>query len=194
MEFLHKDEYAEVIQARSYRDLARIARRVLKRLKSTGKPVVMVCGPIRSGGAFLRKGHDYGEAKRMNRAELKGVIVFLSKQCAVFNQLPFLDRAEDLLLGRPSRFRETFRSYVNSLFPRVSRDQERRKRTMNEDRFRTEFHLPILQSGLIDTLYFLNGWPDSEGSRWYHDRAKELGIDIRHVIPVKKRNAGTAKR
>ncbi len=188
MEFL-KENFAEVASATSYRDLARIALRVLRRLpKRDARPVVMVCGPIKHGGALLRKDCDPAAAKRMNRAALKGVISFLAKDCAIFNQLPFLDRAEELRTGTRLRRRqkgESVRDYVLSLF---SLDWEKRESISDRDRFRNEFHLPILRSGLITTMYFLNGWRDSEGSRWYHDRAKELGIETRYVIPVKRKS------
>ena len=186
---LLKENAAEIAAACSYCDLARIALRSLRRLPDRERgSVVMVCGPIKHGGALLKKCHDQETARRMNRAELKGVISFLARERAVFNQLPFLDRAEEIGTGKAVRRLRSgsLRDYVLSLF---SRGREKRERISDRDRLRKEFHLPILRSGLIHTIYFLNGWRDSEGSRWYHDRAKELGIECRYVIPVKRKPA-----
>ena len=184
---LLKDNAAEIVAARSYRELAEIALRSLRQLPGLDEgSVVMVCGPIKSGGALLKKGCDPETARRMNRAELKGVISFLAKERAIFNQLPFLDRAEDIRMGRAARRPRNWsvRDYVRSLF---SRGRAKRERISDRDRIEEEFHLPVLRSGLIRTIFFLNGWRDSEGSRWYHDRAKELGIECRYVIPVKRK-------
>ena len=39
------------------------------------------------------------------------------------------------------------------------------------------FYLPLFQSGLIRTMYFLHDWQTSHGARWEHDRAEELHIE-----------------
>lgn len=39
-----------------------------------------------------------------------------------------------------------------------------------------EFYLPIFQSGYISMLCFIPGWSASTGTRWEHERAKELNI------------------
>jgi hypothetical protein len=183
MELL-KGNRTAISGARSYRALAEVA---LMDLRQLSEPVAMVCGPIKSGGALLRKGCDPAEAKKSNRAKLNGVISFLSRERAIFNQLPFLDRAEELRTGKRLRRKWTgksVRDYVLSLF---SRDGGKRESTSDRDRLRNEFHLPILASGLIGTIYFLDGWKDSVGSRWYHAQAKELGVEIRYVIPILKK-------
>ncbi len=41
-----------------------------------------------------------------------------------------------------------------------------------------DFYLPIFQSRLIKTLYFIHDWKSSHGAQWEHDKAKELGIEI----------------
>ncbi len=41
-----------------------------------------------------------------------------------------------------------------------------------------EFYLPIFESGLIRTLYFLPDWKTSSGARWEHEQALRLGIEI----------------
>lgn len=46
---------------------------------------------------------------------------------------------------------------------------------------REVFHLPLLKSGWVKTIYMAYEWRDSVGARWYHDRAKELGIEVKVV-------------
>lgn len=41
-----------------------------------------------------------------------------------------------------------------------------------------DFYLPIFESGLIDELYFLEGWEKSTGAKWEHNKAQELKIKI----------------
>lgn len=38
------------------------------------------------------------------------------------------------------------------------------------------FYLPLLTTGLIGTFYFICGWESSNGARWEHRKAIELGI------------------
>lgn len=38
------------------------------------------------------------------------------------------------------------------------------------------FYLPLLMSGRIGTLYFIHGWEGSNGARWEHGKAIELGL------------------
>jgi len=39
-----------------------------------------------------------------------------------------------------------------------------------------DFYLPIFDSGIIDTLYFINGWESSRGSRWEREMGLERGF------------------
>jgi hypothetical protein len=48
---------------------------------------------------------------------------------------------------------------------------------INKD-IRNKFYLPIFESGLISAFYFLSGWESSIGSKWEHEKVKELGIKI----------------
>ena len=41
-----------------------------------------------------------------------------------------------------------------------------------------EFYLPLFESGLFRTVYFLPDWETSVGSRWEHEQAKRLGLAI----------------
>jgi len=40
------------------------------------------------------------------------------------------------------------------------------------------FYLPLFESGLIKTLYFLPNWQTSQGATWEHEQAKRLGLEI----------------
>ena len=40
------------------------------------------------------------------------------------------------------------------------------------------FYRPLFESGLIGSMYFIKGWESSDGARWEHDLAVELGISI----------------
>lgn len=51
----------------------------------------------------------------------------------------------------------------------------------NHDDILTEFYEPIFRSGKIKTLYFVPGWESSKGSNWEYAKAKELGIEIKHI-------------
>jgi len=48
---------------------------------------------------------------------------------------------------------------------------------INKD-IRNKFYLPIFESRLISAFYFISGWESSIGSKWEHEKAKELGIKI----------------
>lgn len=41
-----------------------------------------------------------------------------------------------------------------------------------------EFYGPIFGSGLVTTLYFIQGWESSFGASWEHNEAKRLKIKI----------------
>ena len=58
-----------------------------------------------------------------------------------------------------------------------------RKSSGDDDRdyLRAVFHLPLLRSGWIGTIYFAFEWRRSVGARWYHDQAKKLGIEIKII-------------
>jgi hypothetical protein len=48
---------------------------------------------------------------------------------------------------------------------------------------REVFHLPLLRSRWVETVYLTFEWRHSVGARWHHDRAKELGIKVIVVQP-----------
>lgn len=43
------------------------------------------------------------------------------------------------------------------------------------------FYLPLFESGIVETLYFIKGWESSWGSNWEHDLANKLGIEIKYL-------------
>jgi hypothetical protein len=44
-----------------------------------------------------------------------------------------------------------------------------------------EFYLPILESRLVDELYFLPDWQTSIGARWEHEQALRIGLKITYL-------------
>jgi hypothetical protein len=48
---------------------------------------------------------------------------------------------------------------------------------------RKVFHLPILESGWVKTIYFTYEWRRSVGAQWYHECARRLGIEVKVVQP-----------
>lgn len=47
------------------------------------------------------------------------------------------------------------------------------------------FYGPLLQSGLIKKMYFIEDWENSIGSKWEYDLAKKLGLEIEILDPQK---------
>lgn len=148
-----KEIIIELIEAQSVEEVAALA---LKVLSDSPQPVAMVCGPLTTGGGEFEE----------NRRKIRKAISLLSHRSAVFDQLIFLGRS-DRLPRVKWRLRIPF---LRRFFA------WRHRRLMRE-----KFHLPLLRSRFIREIYFLPGWERSEGSRWYHDRAKELGVKIRYL-------------
>lgn len=44
-----------------------------------------------------------------------------------------------------------------------------------------DFYLPIFESGLVHKLYFLPDWKSSTGSKWEHEQAERLGLEIGYM-------------
>mgnify|MGYP001559097243 CR=1 FL=1 len=70
----------------------------------------------------------------------------------IFDQMPFEDKMQEL------------------------------KAKMNREDFLKEldddFYMPIFESGVVSTFYFIPGWETSNGAKFEHEKAKELGIKI----------------
>ena len=161
------EDVLDIIDASSYEALAKVALRVLRRLPP---PVAMICGPITSGGTSPKE----------NRDRLKTVVFsFQGSKDAVFNQMPFLKQAEKIRNGTARRKRRgsALSHALSLLFPLW----KKKEIAVDREHFRKEFHLPLLKSRLIREIYFLPGWEGSVGSRWYHTRARELGIKIKYL-------------
>jgi len=183
MEILREDA-AAISAANSYEALAEVALESLRQSQEqTGERPVMVCGPIGSGGAFLRRDYDPAKARERNLAEMRGVIRFLEKEHAIFNQLPYLDRAEEIGIGMTFRGGQEGSSFRDFMFSLLSPSRDKRESISDRDLLREKFHLRVLTSGRIGLIYFLSGWKNSVGSRWYHEQALRLGIPIKYVVP-----------
>ncbi|MEA3399084.1 MAG: DUF4406 domain-containing protein [Patescibacteria group bacterium] len=56
------------------------------------------------------------------------------------------------------------------------------KKTEIENSVLNNFYLPIFESKIISTLYFLPNWKTSFGATWEHSKAEELNIEIKYLI------------
>lgn len=93
-------------------------------------------------------------SQRKNIAIFKRYIAWLEREGHhVFNQMPF-EKA------------------LWQLFRKFGKDP---------DRLLHEFYLPLFESGLFGTFYFIPGWEGSHGARWEHGQAKRLDIRIRYL-------------
>lgn len=50
-----------------------------------------------------------------------------------------------------------------------------------DDSLLHDFYLPIFESGLVHTLYFLSDWESSTGARWEHEQAQRLGLVVEYI-------------
>lgn len=51
----------------------------------------------------------------------------------------------------------------------------------SDDRLLQEFYQPLFEFGTMKTLHFIPGWPTSYGTRWEHNQALELGLEIKYL-------------
>jgi hypothetical protein len=70
----------------------------------------------------------------------------------IFDQMPFENKIQEL---KAKMNREDF------------------LRELNDD-----FYMPIFESKIVSTFYFIPGWETSNGAKFEHEKAKELGIKI----------------
>ena len=62
--------------------------------------------------------------------------------------------------------------------------QDFKKRVPGEEGFKSimnDFYLQIFKSGMISTFYFMSTWQTSLGSKWEHEEAQKLGIEIKYL-------------
>jgi hypothetical protein len=165
------NDIIDIACANSYEGLAKVALRVLERMP---QPVAMIHGPLTTGGTSPEE----------NWIRIRTEIFsFREKNPAIFNQMPFLRQARRIAKGKRS-----FKRRVLSFFLFWRKKKES---AIDRREFREAFHLPILQSGRIHEMYFMIGWEDSTGARWYHDQAEKLGIRIVY-LPVSPSEEGEA--
>jgi hypothetical protein len=149
--------------ARSYEDLTTVALRVLARMP---QPVAMIHGPLTTGGTSLEENWIRIRTRIFSSRE---------KDHAVFNQMPFLKVARRIARRKASPVQRVLSFF---LFWRKKKES-----AIDRHEFREKFHLPIVRSGYIQEMYFMAGWEDSTGARWYHDQAEKLGIKIMYLPP-----------
>jgi hypothetical protein len=70
----------------------------------------------------------------------------------IFDQMPFEDKMQEL---------------------KAKMNLEDFLRELNDD-----FYMPIFKSKIVSTFYFIPGWETSNGAKFEHEKAKELGIKI----------------
>jgi hypothetical protein len=147
-----------IVELTATRTVEEVTALAMRDLASLPPPASVVCGRLRTGGGHFEE----------NRRVMRKAISFVRrrKRETVFDQLLYLGRIDRLPDAR-WRLRIPF---VRHYFLR------RRRRMVRE-----KFHLPLLRSGLIRKLIFLPGWEGSKESRWYFNRAVELGIEIDYL-------------
>ena len=75
-------------------------------------------------------------------------------------------------------------SHGNTVFDQVPFEKyifrliETGRGTRDKDQLLKEFYLPLFESGLVSTFYFIPGWESSNGAKWEYQQAKRLGIRI----------------
>lgn len=137
-----KDELGRMASASCYAELRDVGLEILKR---AGSPVVMVCGPITTGGL--------GDWRANMKRFAQYIKIVSDEGFTVFNQLVFEDG-----LWRVRKYNGK-----------------------SDDILLREFYLPLFQSGIIEALHFIPGWLTSYGTRWEHNQALELGLEIRYL-------------
>ena len=89
-------------------------------------------------------------SRKENLKILSGAIRKLNSDgLTVFNQMPFENDMERVYKSHPS---------------------------LQGLRLLEEFYLPIFESGFISMLCFIPGWTGSTGTKWEHEKARDLNI------------------
>lgn len=157
-----------VADATEYEDLTEIA---LKDIESMRAPRGMVHAPLTTGGTNLDE----------NWQRMRTQIWSLRESKPVFNQLVFIKQARRVAAGK-AKLAARNRPFADRILSFLLPWRKRREVAMARDQFRRDFrekfHLPILESGLIEVMYFMPGWHESRGARWYYDQALRLGIQV----------------
>lgn len=140
-EYWTEEDIAEVKSAKDFKDLYRIAERILNKMP---QPIAQVCGPIGTGGLGTIEANLEAFSEAIQALQKKGY--------TVFDQMPFEWPMQGIKFNLPAGV------YPESIL--------------------TDFYLPIFESGLVTTFYFMPNWKSSRGANWEHEQAKRLGIQI----------------
>ncbi len=144
-----QEEHDETLRCDTFKQLAGVGIRILGefKLKSGGKKVVMLSGPMTTGGlgTFEANMHVFGHCVDIAR----------ENGLRVFNQLPF-QTAMIRILNLPKN--PTFTT--SEIYPQTILD---------------DFYWPLMQSGGIDCMYFLPTWETSNGATQEWQKAAEIG-------------------
>lgn len=140
----------EIEKIRDTSTIEEILELSLGALRRIPSPVGMVCGPVSTGGL--------GSIEKNIQSLDEAITNFELHKIHVFDQ--------SVLESGIRRLRRAFS------------EKERLSEKQVNLRILTELYLPILESGLVQTLYFLPDWETSFGARWEHEHAKRLRLNI----------------
>ena len=87
----------------------------------------------------------------------RAVIDRLSRRLNIFDQMPFEGTMSRIFKAQPAHTHD------------------------GDIRLLEEFYLPIFQSGLVSTLYFMPNWRTSRGARWERRNGRKLGLGIINI-------------
>ncbi len=87
-------------------------------------------------------------------------------------------------------FRETIQRLLDGgiiVFDQVPFEKHMRRIGQNPEYYRSDshllnaFYLPVFESGLIHTMYFISGWESSSGAKWEREQVIRLNINIKDL-------------
>lgn len=125
----------------------------LGELKKFKDGAELVCGPITTGGQ--------GSVEANLAVFNKVIDHFVRVDRPIFSQMPY--EGKIFLLRRewinkdPNRANE----YYHGILER--------------------FYLPLIESGLIRTAWFIEGWESSVGAKWEHKQLRMVGAHLRYL-------------
>ncbi len=139
-------------KVKSFTELAELALAILSQFNDS---VVMVSGPISTGGRGSIEKNIEAFAKTKAHLEKRGHLVF--------SQTPVQETI--------ARLAKEWRKANNKPLNRYCRP------------ILTEFYLPIFKSGRVVKMFFRPDWKSSIGSRWERKKARLLRIEIEDLGP-----------
>ncbi len=87
-------------------------------------------------------------------------------------------------------FKETIQPLLDNgifIFDQVPFEKHMRRICQNPEYYKGDsqllnaFYLPVFESGLIRTMYFIPGWESSSGAKWEREQVIRLGMNIKDL-------------